>query len=267
MQNILYSVGQYATKAEVAQLIAEEYHTAISYREASTRVNALGETPKQRFEALILDSQTEGRTYGELPAQQLPPLPVEKIQEPKFWIQQPSPSGIRAGQYAEPYVIPVQNTSTLPKRTYGSALDYDSKYTMNRQISNQVRIRGSEAYVAESRWNNYKGVQVQTTEKERMTGDTILRSFMGIDRPHVMRRSGYSIDSVLSSKPSLEETHVREAPYYEQTSREIATDKVSPVSLIEIQSKAMSMSLGGTLSNSIYNSTEQNIEQISKGEE
>ena len=267
MQNILYSIGQYATKAEVAQLIADEFQHAISYRESVGGMNALGETPKQRFEALVLESNTEGRTLGDTPAKELPPLPVEAIREPKFWIQQPSPSGVRANQYFEPYVVPVQNTSTLPKRTYGNPLEYDTKYTMNRQIANKVRIQGSEAYVPESRWNNYKGVHVPQTQKTAMTGDTILRSFMGIDSPHAIRRSGYSIDGVLSTKVPLEDTHINEPPYSIQSSQDIARDKVNPITLIEIQSKAMSMSLGGTLSNSIYNSTEENLDKISKGEE
>ena len=267
MQSLIYSIGQYATKAEVAQLIADEYQHAISYRESNMRVNALGESPKQRFESLILESQTEGRTFAETPANELPPLPVGAIQEPKFWIQQPSPSGIRFNQYREQYVVPTQNTSALPKRTYGNPLDYDVKYTMNRPITNQMRIGGSERYVSESRWNNYKRVRVPSTQPSQMTGDTILRSFMGIDSPHTIRHSGYSIDGVLSNKASLEETHVKEPPYYTQNSKEVVTDRISPISLLEIQSKAMSMSLGGALSNSIYTSTEENIDKLSKGEE
>lgn len=266
MHNVLYSIGQYATKAEVAQLIADEYHNAIAFREASSGTNALGQSPKQRFEALILESQTEGRTLHTTPPKDIPPLPVGAIQEPKFWTQQPTASGIRHNQYIEPYVIPTQNTSTLPKRTYGNPLDYDSKYTMNRHIGH-TKVAGSEAYISQSRWNTFKGVHVQSTEKSHMSGDTILRSFMGIEGPQAIRPSGYSIDGTLSLKAPLEDTHVKEPPYYGEKTKDIIRHDVTPMSIIEIQSKAMSISLGGTLSNSIYTKTEENIDRLSKGEE
>lgn len=266
MQSLIYSIGQYATKAEVAQLVADEYQNAIAFRESGGGANAIGETPKQRFESLLQETRTEGRTFGTMPPKEIPPLPVGAIQEPKYWVQSPSPSGVRFRQYMEPFVIPTQNTSTAPKRTNINPLDYDSKYTMNRQITNDIRINGSESYSMVSRWNNYKGVQVQSTQKENITGDTILRSFMGIDGPGATKHSGYTIDGVISIKPPLEDTYVKEPPYYTEKSQEVVRDKVSPMSIMEIQSKAMSMSLGAALSNSIYSKTETNLDQISKGE-
>ena len=255
MNTLTTQIAQYALKEELRTLVEDAMADSAGYT-TSNRINALGESPKQQFERLLLEGEEEGIQYPDkIESEQH----TEKVREAPYWKPYaPSTQGLRYDEHIKPYALSSQYSNVIPHHTVTQSTEYDVKYSPYSLNLLRVRPSGSTEIASQTHWRYFKGVHTAHTVHSSFTGDDILRS-MGIVEPRYIEPTKYFTDTT----PPAEFSYGRET--FNTQSGTISSME-DPMTLMAIQSKMMTFPVAASITNTTFKKTEENLDQISKGE-
>lgn len=255
MNTLTSQLAQYALKEELRTLIEDEIADSVNYT-SSNRINALGETPKQQFERLLLEGEEEGRQYPDAikGVEQ-----SEKVREAPYWKPYaPSTQGLRYDEHIRPYTLSSQYSNLIPHHTVTQSAEYDSNFSPYSLNLLRIKPSDSAAITPQTHWRHFKGVRTAHTVPSSFTGDDILRS-MGIVEPRYIQSTRYFTNTTSPAEFSYGRETFNTQPG-------TISSMEDPMTLMAIQAKMTTFPVAASISNTTFKKTEENLDQLSKGE-